>query len=158
MACDLVRFMPQSPTCATHLGFAKVVSLSSCKAVEGAMNKNRSYVESGKYRLILDPHQDVRKDFMHHRNSGFNHIVAKLAAEKGVAFGFSLVYMQTPQQLGRVLQALQLCRKYGVTIVLCTGALDASGLCAAHDLASFGKLLGLHPSEVRRALEVAQSL
>lgn len=156
--CDVVRFSPKDAACANSLGFASLISLSSLKAIEGNSHKNRSYVESGKYRLILDPHQDVKKDFIHHRNCGFNHVVAKLAAEKQVAFGFSLAKLHTPQQMGRVMQAIKLCRKYNVTMVLCTGAKDPCGLRRVHDLAAFGHLLGMHPSEAKQALFLAQRL
>ena len=87
-----------------------------------------------------------------------NHTLARACADAGITLGFSLQFLQTPAQIGRVMHALRLCRKYGVRVVFCTGALASGEMRSVSDLASFGRILGLSGGEVFAALSAAQSL
>ena len=59
------------------------------------------------------------KDFMHHRASGMEQVIAKIAAEKGVIIGFSCADVlacegrRRAQLIGRIAQNIRLCTKYG---------------------------------------------
>ncbi len=65
-----------------------------------------------------------RKDFMHHRNSGMNHIVAKQMKEKNIMYGFpiSVLLHASPDEqatlLGRLRQNMTVLQKYKVEIML----------------------------------------
>lgn len=155
--CDLVRFTA-TPDLGLPFGFASVRSLTDVSGVEGSVQTNASLVSSQKYSFILDPHQDARKDFLQFRNCGLNHTLARACADAGITLGFSLHFLQTSAQIGRVMHALRLCRKYGVHVVLCSGALTAGEMRSVSDLASFGRILGLSGGEVLAALSATQSL
>ncbi len=62
-----------------------------------------------------------RKDFMHHRNSGMNHIVAKKIKEKNIIYGFPLAaFIHSNEQatlLGRLRQNVALLEKYKAEII-----------------------------------------
>lgn len=65
-----------------------------------------------------------RKDFMHHRNSGMNHIVAKQMKEKNIVYGFPLsifLHASLDEQatlLGRLQQNIAVLQKYKVEILI----------------------------------------
>src|SRR3989344_3838600 len=72
--------------------------------------------------ILLDPHLGNRKDFMHQRNSGLNHVLCALAKEHNVAIGFSFSSILRAQHreklLGRIMQNILLCRKYKIPMVI----------------------------------------
>jgi RNase P/RNase MRP subunit p30 len=61
---------------------------------EGGLNKiNRYFLEQSNIDILLDPQSSKQKlkiDFIHHLNSGFNHILSKIAIEKNIKIYFSL--------------------------------------------------------------------
>ncbi|MEK6920756.1 MAG: hypothetical protein AABX82_02645 [Nanoarchaeota archaeon] len=71
-----------------------------------------------------------RRDFMHHRNSGINHIVAKQIKEKGIVYGFPIsILFHAPADmqatlLGRLRQSINILRKYKVDIILASFSSD----------------------------------
>lgn len=71
-----------------------------------------------------------RKDFMHHRNSGMNHMHAAMMAEKNVIYGFPVAALINAEEklkgeiVGRLRQNLELAKKYKVKVVLASFATD----------------------------------
>lgn len=71
-----------------------------------------------------------RKDFMHHRNSGMNHMHAAMMAEKNVIYGFPVAALVNAEEklkgeiVGRVRQNIALAKKYKVKVVLASFAAD----------------------------------
>jgi hypothetical protein len=65
-----------------------------------------------------------RKDFMHHRNSGMNHIAAKQMKEKNIVYGFpvSVLLHASPDDqatmLGRLRQNITILQKYKVEVMI----------------------------------------
>lgn len=98
------------------------------------------------------------KDFMHHRGSGFNHVMARFAAEKGVHVGFSFrsILCSPPvlraQLIGRLKQNIHLCRKAKVKTVIASFATSPFEMRSPHDLANFFAVLGMHPKEASDSL------
>ncbi len=71
-----------------------------------------------------------RKDFMHHRNSGMNHMHAAMMAEKNVIYGFPVAALVHAEEklkgeiVGRLRQNIALAQKYKVKVVLASFASD----------------------------------
>src|SRR3989344_1390288 len=83
---------------------------------------NRLALSSRYVDVLLDPHLGQRKDFMHQRNSGLNHVLCALAKEHNVAIGFSFSNILRAQHreklLGRIMQNILLCRRYKIPMVI----------------------------------------
>ncbi len=82
---------------------------------------NRLALERG--CALLSPEFSRRKDFMHYRNSGLNHVLCKIAKEKKtfIATDYSeikLKFLKNKKEaalhISRVMQNYRLCKKYGV--------------------------------------------
>lgn len=90
-------------------------------AAKGISNKtNRFIIENLKPDIFLDPHisDTQRYDFVHHFNSGLNHVLAKISKENNISFFFSLNFIESKNQdyriIGRINQNISLLNKYGV--------------------------------------------
>ncbi len=83
-------------------------------------------VEHVKPWVMYGFEEGEKKDFMHHRNSGIDHILAHQMAEHGVSYGFSVgsLLHATPEQrailLGRMRQNLFILKKAKVPVYLVT--------------------------------------
>lgn len=114
---------------------------------------NRLTVTSKYVDILLDPHLGMRKDFMHQRNSGLNHILCALAKEHNVAIGFSfsaiLESKQRAKDFGRIMQNIRLCRKYKIPMVIGSFAKNVWQVRNEKDLQAFFKVLGMTGKEVQ---------
>ena len=91
--------------------------------IEGGDDKqNRKAVSSKNVDILLNPQLGNRKDTPHQRNSGLNQVLCKLAKQNNVAIGFSIKPIQKAKKrrivLGRIMQNIQLCRKYKIPIIV----------------------------------------
>ena len=114
---------------------------------------NRLALSSRYVDILLDPHVGQRKDFMHQRNSGLNHVLCALAKENNVAIGFSfssiLRATQREKVLGRIMQNILLCRKYKISMVIGSFAKNSWELRNEKDLQAFFQVLGMTGKEVQ---------
>ncbi len=55
---------------------------------------NRKIVENGQFDILLSPEENTRPTTLKHLDSGVNHILAKKAAEKGIAVGIDLASLR----------------------------------------------------------------
>lgn len=103
--------------------------------------------------ILLDPHEGSRRDFMHHRDSGLNQVLCHLAREHSIAVGFSLQSILRAKNragsLGRIMQNIQLCRKYKVRMVIGSFASNAWEERNEKDLQALFKVLGMTGKEVQ---------
>jgi hypothetical protein len=90
-----------------------------------------------------------RNDFLHQRNSGLNHILAKQLNEKDIVVCFGLSYALDGTILGRMRQNVKLCRKYKVKMIYVSLASDEFGLRSEHDLQYFAKAIGFNSLEIK---------
>ena len=78
---------------------------------------NRRILEYGKFDIILDVHETEGKDKLKQRDSGLNHVLAKIASKNGVAIGIDLEKIRVKEKkekaltLGRIIQNIKICRK-----------------------------------------------
>jgi hypothetical protein len=131
--------------------FKSKLKLSSSKRIfKSNPEKDRSLIESKKAEMIFEFEQEKRKDPMHFRSSGMNHVLANLMKEKNVAYGlsFSSVLNASREErariLGRMMQNLRFCRKYKVKTVVASFARNPHEMRDHKDLVAFAKTLGLH--------------
>lgn len=93
----------------------------------GGLNKmNRYLLEQTKIDFLQDPHSTLYKnkiDFIHHFNSGLNHILCKFAKEKKKGLFISLNCSNEKgknfaKNFGRINQNLKLANKYAIPVFL----------------------------------------
>lgn len=100
-----------------------------------------------------------KKDFMHQRGSGFNHIMAKFANSNNIAVGFSFSTILNAQPInrskiiGRIKQNIKLCRKHKVKTVIASFTNNPLEMRAPKDLMAFFTVLGMHPREAKDSLK-----
>ena len=120
---------------------AKISRFLAAKSSE----KDRIFIESKKIKIIYGFEESGRRDYLHQRASGLNHILCELARKNNVAVGFSYSSLinnkNTAVLLGRMMQNLSLCRKYKVNIIIASFSSNPFDLRAHHDVSSLFKLL-----------------
>lgn len=121
-----------------------------------ASGKSREVLERKGADIIYGFEDSLQSDYIHHRASGLNQVLCKIAREKDVAVGFSVSLILNSKRksvlLGRIKQNVRLCRKYKVKMVIASFSSDPYEMRAVHDLISLFCLLGMHPSEAKKAL------
>ena len=104
---------------------------------------NRKILEKEKIDVLL-LNLSERKDRMKQRNSGFNHILAKIAKKKNVLLGINLNEITSSKSekkakiLARIRQNIKLCNKNKLNMVFVSDKRRNK-----HNLKSLGLLLGM---------------
>lgn len=97
-----------------------------------------------------------KKNSLREIKSGLNQVVCKQAVQNGVKYGFSFNQMLNAKDrmmiFGRVRQNIKLCRKYKVGMAIASFATKPEEMRAYHDLVAFFVVLGMHPSDAKKAL------
>lgn len=112
-----------------------------------------------KVDVLLSPEYARKKDFMHYRNSGLNHVLCKIAAKNNVAIGINFNdILKTKEKdkallIGRIMQNVRLCRKYKVKMILASFAAKADEMVNAYDLRSFANAIGMSPQQAKESVE-----
>ena len=114
-------------------------------AIKSSSN-DKEAIEKSRIDMVFSFEENPRKDFIHHRASGLNHILCKMAKENNVAIGFSIKSLldagNKPELLGRIMQNMKLCRKFEVKTSIASFATNPFEMRGAHDLTSLFKILG----------------
>src|SRR3989338_6580410 len=115
---DIIQYEGKGYFVGVLRGVPKTISKEIIIVQGGDDTLNRAVVSSRYVDILLDPHLGSRKDFMHQRNSGLNHVLCALAKENNVAIGFSFSSILHAEKravlLGRIMQNILLCRKYKI--------------------------------------------
>jgi len=95
-----------------------------------------------------------RKDYLHQRASGLNHIMCELAKKNNVSIGFSYSSLlnneiDSPVVIGRMAQNIKLCQKYKVKMIIGSFAENPFDLRAPHDLSNLFKIFGMDERNVK---------
>lgn len=136
-----------------HLKVFSLEELKSLRIVEGKNDEIiRRTIEHKQADILLDPHQQREKDYMHYKNSGLNHILCELARKNNITIALSLEKCYETKDLGKIMQNIALCRKYKTPLIFLSLAKDEYGLRNPNDLISLGKLLGMTPGDATKAL------
>ncbi len=101
--------------------------------------KIRSVIEQDRPDILYGLEQGKRKDFLHHRASGLNHVLAELMAKNGVAMGvsFSDILRATSWNravyIGRIKQNIKLARKFKFEVRIGSFGKSCWGLRPSYD-------------------------
>ena len=108
-------------------------------------DKDIEIMEGSLANLIFSFEENQRKDFIHQRASGLNHILCNLARKNNITIGFSFTSILNAkdrhQILGRIMQNLRICKQYKVKTIIASFATNPYEMRSMHDLASLFKLL-----------------
>jgi len=136
------------------------LNFSDIIIVHGGNEKiNREASECWEVDILAHPEISTGKDFMNQKNSGIDHIIAKLLKEKVIAIEINFSELLNAsaalraQKIGRICQNIILARKYGVPIIITSGAKSKYELRSPKDLLSLGKLIGMSDLEAKKSLE-----
>ena len=78
---------------------------------------NRKILEYGKFDILLNLEANKEKDRLKQLDSGLNHIMAKIAANKGICIGIDIKRLRDLEKrekaiiLSRIMQNIKTCRK-----------------------------------------------
>lgn len=102
--------------------------------------------------MIISLEKNFGKDFMDNRNSGLNQVLCKLANKNRIVIGFNFddVFDSNNRGLilGKMMQNVKFCRKYKVNMFLYSKKRKS-----LNDLKSFGFVIGMNPSEIKKAVK-----
>ena len=118
----------------------------------------RVLAESKKIKLIYGLEEVPRKDYLHQRASGLNHILCNILSENNVSVGFSYssFFNKSAETrsvlMGRMMQNISLCKKYKVKTVLGSFSENPFELRATHDVISFFNILGMDSKNTKKSL------
>ena len=119
-------------------------------------NSDRETIEEKQANLVFSLEEKGRKDFMHQRGSGLDHILAKLAHQNNIILGFSLNSIINSNKrnviLGRIMQNIKLCRKYKVKTVIGSFTQNPMEMRSPQDIVSLFTTLGMTQKEVKDSL------
>ncbi|RLE45325.1 hypothetical protein DRJ22_04615 [Candidatus Woesearchaeota archaeon] len=148
---DDVIFLSDDLKASVVLAEAKQISsLKRSKVV--FCRGSREAIERGAH-VLFGFESAVREDFLHHRASGLNHVLCRLAKKHGsfVAFNFSSVLVADDffraKIIGRMQQNIRLCRKYRIPMLPLSFARVPFEMRGLLDFRSFFVELGMHPKE-----------
>lgn len=109
-------------------------------------NNDREVIEKAKINMIFSLEENFRRDFIHQRASGLNHILCKSAKENDVTIGFSVKSILDSQNkreiMGRITQNINLCRKFKVKTTIASFAQNPFEMKNTKDLTSLFEILG----------------
>ena len=107
---------------------------------------DREIIEKNNVNLIFGFEEISRKDFFNQRLSGLDHILCKLAHDNDTSIGFSVSLLLNSENksiiLGRMMQNINLCRKFKVKMITGSFARNPLEMRSPYDLESLFKILG----------------
>jgi len=119
---------------------------------------NRKAVETKEVDILTHPEYN-------RRDSGFNHVMAELAAENHVAIeiNFREILNSSKNTRANIMHKIKnnvvLCKKYRAPVIICSGAVTHWQLRDPKVLMSMGCLLGLELNETKKAIsEVPENI
>ena len=129
---------------------------------------NRRILETCNIDYLVSPENSKfhHKDGLKQRDSGLNHVLAKIANEKGIAIviNFSEISESTDEKnmlekkaralvLARIIQNIKLCRKAKCKIKIATFAKTKTQLRTPNELKAFAFSLGMSSQQVKQSTE-----
>ncbi len=129
---------------------------------KGIMNKVTCFfLERTAIDILMDPHSSEvvkRYDYLHHFNSGLNHVLVDIAKKKGIAFFFSLNFIKSSnivviaKEIGRINQNIFLCRKRRVPFILDFIVGDKNDIYDSRELRAIYSFFNISTTEMSNSL------
>ncbi len=116
---------------------------------------NRRAIESLKIDYLVSPETLTKFDNLKQRDSGLNHVIARIAKEKGILIivNFrdiaSLKGREKSERIARVMQNVKICRKVGCGIRIGSFASNKKNIVDELGRKAFGTTVGMSSNEVR---------
>lgn len=114
-------------------------------AAAKSSDKDMEVMEGSLANLIFSFEENQRRDFIHQRASGLNHILCGMARKNDITIGFSFTSILNAKGrheiLGRMIQNLRMCRQFKVKVVIASFAKNPYEMRSMHDLSSLFKVL-----------------
>ena len=110
---------------------------------------NRRVVETLKVDYLVSPEGGFKKDGLKQRDSGINHVVAKIAKEKGILIvvDFNSVSKlegkEKALRIGRIIQNVKVCRKAGCGLKIGSFGFEKGEVFDEKERRAFGLSLGM---------------
>lgn len=120
---------------------------------------NRRAIETLKINYLVSPERGYKKDNLKQRDSGINHVVAKIAKEKKIAIVVDFAEIQKLKdkekalRLGRLIQNVKICRKAKCGIKIASLAKNKKGVIGERERKSFGVSLGMSSEQASEAVQ-----
>ncbi len=131
----------------------KIITIKSFSNKSSLTNRD---FEKPCYDFITGIEKGTHKDYMHQRNSGLNHVIAKELAKKGIGYLISIKDIIESKNrvvlLGRIMQNIRICKKYNLAIAIASFAEDSYGIKGLHDIISLLSCLGLDAKNAKKAV------
>ena len=106
-----------------------------------------SLIENKKSYIFYDFELQDKPDFLHHRNSGLNQVIANEMKDKGKIFAFSFsTYLNSTNKgliLGRMKQNAKITKKYKINTEVLSFAKKPYEMRSKHEIDAFKKMIGL---------------
>jgi ribonuclease P/MRP protein subunit RPP1 len=142
-----------------------VLSHADLILVEGVNEETcRAAAECWEVDIVCHPEKLTDRDPMRQKNSGVDHVMAKMMSERLIAmeFNFSELLnsygMLRSQILGRMRQNVMLARKYNTPMILTSGAHSMWELRSPGELTAIGKAIGMTQQEAKTAVSENPSI
>ena len=135
----------------------KALKISKLLAVKSS-DKDRFFIENKKIKLIYGFEEIYKKDYLHQRASGLNHVMCEIARKNNVLIGFAYGTLFDKNEyersilLGRMMQNIKLCQKYKVKTILGSFSGNPFEMRSHYDLMSLFTLLGMDGKDVKESL------
>ena len=143
-----IGFIANPKNISNALGHSKLI-------VAKSSDKDRIFIESRKIKLIYGFEELQKKDYLHQRASGLNHIECRLAKKNNVSIGFSyssLLSKNNSLLIGRMIQNISLCQKYKVKTIIGSFSSKPYEMRAPHDIISLFTMFGMNGKIVRDSI------
>lgn len=130
-----------------HKNLNKAAKANKMLVAKSSEN-DRALIESKKISIIYGLEENEKRDSLHQRASGLNHVLCELARKNNVAIGFaySSLLNKSNQEIslimGRMMQNIALCQKYKVRMILASFSKNPFEIRARHDATSLFSMLG----------------
>ena len=124
-------------------------------AVEGNGDAfNRRAIETLKINYLVSPENNTLRDTLKQRDSGLNHVVAKIAKQKNIQLVIDTSKISTfsPKEkantLAKIMQNIKICKKTNTQIKIASFAEDKKEKVDEKSRKSFLSSLGMHTSDI----------
>ena len=127
--------------------------------VAKSSDKDRFFIESNKIKMIYGFEELHKRDYLHQRASGLNHIICEIARQNNVAVGFSYSSLLGKSEqtssliIGRIMQNIRMCQKYKVKTIIGSFSHKPFELRAPHDMITLFNLLGMDGKIAKDSLD-----
>ena len=126
--------------------------------VAKSSDNDRFFIESKKIKLIYGFEESNKKDYLHQRASGLNHILCELANKHNVVIGFSYstLFSKDSQKIsllmGRMMLNIKLCQKYKVKTVIGSFSEKPFEMRSPFDITSLFTIFGMDGRNIKDSI------